>query len=253
MKNFLHEIYEFFIRVSDFVNSINLKEIENTINLTINSFSQNYENILAQALNETLYMSFVSTFIGFLLAIIPGILLTITDKNGLCENKKFYTILDFFINIIRSFPFLILIIVLLPLTKIIIGKTIGTTAIIVPLTLGIAPYLAKIIENALKEVDKGILEAAKSYGATNFQIIFKVMFTEALPNIINGLTLTLIIVIGFSAMAGTVGGGGLGDVAMRYGYERFMVEVMIQTVIVLILLVQFIQICGNLLYKITKK
>ena len=249
----LKEISAFASRVSSFVDSINLEDIKNTTYKTIDTFGTNYENILSQALNETIYMSFVSTFLGFLLAIIPGILLAITDKNGLCENKKFYNILDFLTNIIRSFPFLILIIVLLPLTKIIIGKTIGTTAIIVPLTLGIAPYLAKIIESALKEVDKGVIEAAKSYGATNLQIISKVMFVEALPSIINGLTLTLIIIIGFSAMAGTVGGGGLGDVAMRYGYERFMIEVMIQTVIILIVLVQVIQIIGNLLYKLTKK
>lgn len=213
----------------------------------------NFENIIIPALWETLYMSLVSTFLGFLFAIIPGILLAIWDKEGLCENKSAYNILDFFVNILRSFPFIILIIILMPLTQIIAGTSIGTSAMIVPLTIGIAPYLAKMLENSFKEVDKGIIEAAKSYGASNLQIIFKVIFTEALPSMINGLTLTLIVIIGFSAMAGTVGGGGLGDVAIRYGYERFRTDIMIQTSVVLILLVQFVQMSGNALYKISKK
>lgn len=214
---------------------------------------RNFNDILYPALLETLYMSFVSTFLGFLLAIIPGVLLVIWDKGGLCENKVAYNTLDFFVNIVRSFPFIILIIVLMPLTRIIVGTSIGTSATIVPLTLGIAPFLAKIIESALKEVDSSIIEAAKSYGASNAQIIFKVMFVESLPTLINGITLTLIVVVGFSAMAGTVGGGGLGDVAIRYGYQRFRTDIMIETVVVLLVLVQLIQMAGSLLYKITKK
>ncbi|MBF7048548.1 ABC transporter permease [Campylobacter volucris] len=213
----------------------------------------NFENILYPALLETLYMSFVSTFLAFLIAIIPAIVLTVTDKGGLCENKSIYNVLDFIINILRSFPFLILIVVLSPFTKYIVGMSIGTTATIVPLTIGIAPYLAKMIESAFKEIDQGIIEAARSYGASKTQIIFKVMLNEALPSIINGTTMILIVVVGFSAMAGTVGGGGLGDVAIRYGYERFNTQIMIQTVIILIILVQIIQLIGNLLYKITKR
>ncbi|TQR54779.1 methionine ABC transporter permease [Campylobacter troglodytis] len=213
----------------------------------------NFAEILYPALLETLYMSLVSTFLGFLLAIIPGVLLVIWDKNGLCENPLAYNTLDFFVNIVRSFPFIILIIVLMPLTRLIVGTSIGTSATIVPLTLGIAPFLAKMIEAALKEVDFSLIEAAKSYGASNAQIIFRVMFVESLPSLINGITLTLIIVVGFSAMAGTVGGGGLGDVAIRYGYERFQTGIMVQTVIVLLILVQIIQIIGNVLYKLTKK
>ncbi len=213
----------------------------------------NFTQILYPALLETIYMSFVSTLLGFVLAIIPGILLTIWDKGGLCENKKAYMVLDFFVNIVRSFPFIILIIALMPLTRIIVGTSIGTSAVIVPLTLGIAPFLAKVIEAAFKEVDKSIIEAAKSYGASNMQIIFRVMFVESLPSLINGLTLTLIVVVGFSAMAGTVGGGGLGDVAIRYGYERFNTGIMIETIIILLLLVQIIQVLGNFLYKRTKK
>lgn len=213
----------------------------------------NFTTILYPALLETLYMSFVSTILGFLIAIIPGVLLTVWDKGGLCENKVAYNVLDFFVNIVRSFPFIILIIALMPLTKLIIGTSIGTTATIVPLTLGIAPFLAKMIESSLKEVDKSIIEAAKSYGSSNVQVIFKVMFVESLPSLINGLTLTLIVVIGFSAMAGTIGGGGLGDVAIRYGYERFNEEIMIQTIILLLVLVQIIQLLGNFLYKNTKR
>ena len=219
----------------------------------LKSILNNFTQILCPALLETLYMSFVSTFLGFLLAIIPGVALVLWDRGGLRPNPLAYNTLDFFVNIVRSFPFIILIIVLMPLTRLVVGTSIGTSATIVPLTLGIAPFLAKTIESALKEVDSGVIEAAKSYGASNAQIVFRVMFVEALPTIINGLTLTLIIVVGFSAMAGTVGGGGLGDVAIRYGYQRFRTDIMVQTVVVLLLLVQIIQMCGSGLYKMTKK
>ncbi|EHZ4884932.1 ABC transporter permease [Campylobacter lari] len=221
--------------------------------MNLEAILRNFENILYPALLETLYMSFTATFLAFLIALIPAIILTVTDKGGLWENKSIYSVLDFIINILRSFPFLVLIVVLSPFTKYLIGISIGTTATIVPLTIGIAPYLAKMIESAFKEIDPAIIEAARSYGASKAQIIFKVMFSEALPSIINGITLILIIVIGFSAMAGTVGGGGLGDVAIRYGYERFRTDIMIQTVVILIVLVQIIQFIGNILYKITKR
>lgn len=221
--------------------------------MNLETILKNFENILYPALLETLYMSFTATFLAFLIALIPAIILTVTDKGGLWENKSIYSVLDFIINILRSFPFLVLIVVLSPFTKYLIGISIGTTATIVPLTIGIAPYLAKMIESAFKEIDPAIIEAARSYGASKAQIIFKVMFSEALPSIINGITLILIIVIGFSAMAGTVGGGGLGDVAIRYGYERFRTDIMIQTVVILIVLVQIIQFIGNILYKITKR
>ncbi|BEK13968.1 ABC transporter permease [Campylobacter lari] len=221
--------------------------------MNLEAILRNFENILYPALLETLYMSFTATFLAFLIALVPAIVLTVTDKGGLWENKSIYSVLDFIINILRSFPFLVLIVVLSPFTKYLIGISIGTTATIVPLTIGIAPYLAKMIESAFKEIDPAIIEAARSYGASKTQIIFKVMLSEALPSIINGITMILIIVIGFSAMAGTVGGGGLGDVAIRYGYERFRTDIMIQTVVVLIVLVQIIQFIGNILYKITKR
>ncbi|MBP3675920.1 MAG: ABC transporter permease [Campylobacter sp.] len=209
--------------------------------------------LLLEATLDTLYMTFVSTFLAFIIGLGLAIILVITNKNGLKPNKAIYNALDIIVNTLRSFPFIILIIVLFPFTKFIVGTSIGTTAAIVPLTIGSAPFIARLIENAMNEVDHGIIEAALSYGATKTQIIFKVIFIEALPSIINAITLTLIVVIGFTAMAGAVGGGGLGDVAMRYGFQRFRPDIMAYTVIILIAMVQIIQSSGNFLYKITKK
>ncbi|QKF83088.1 methionine ABC transporter permease [Halarcobacter ebronensis] len=210
-------------------------------------------DILLPALVETIYMSFVSTFFAVVIGFIFAIVLILTSKGGLKENLKIYSVLDVIINTFRSFPFIILMIVLFPLTKFLIGKSIGTTAAIIPLTIGAAPFIARLIESALKEVEEGVIEAAKSFGASDWQIIFKVMLVEALPSIISAITLTLITVIGFSAMAGAVGGGGLGDVAIKYGYYRFQTDTMIYTVIILIVLVQVVQTLGDYLYKITKK
>ena len=210
-------------------------------------------NILLPALLETIYMSLVSTFFAVVIGFMLAIILMLTSKDGLRENQMVYSILDVVINTLRSFPFIILMIVLFPVTKLLIGKSIGTTAAIIPLTIGAAPFIARLIESALKEVDNGVVEAAKSFGASDFQIIFKVMCVEALPSIISAITLTLITVIGFSAMAGAVGGGGLGDVAIKYGYYRFQTDTMIYTVLILIALVQIVQSFGDYLYKITKK
>ncbi len=210
-------------------------------------------DILLPALIETIYMSLVSTFFAVVIGFFLAIILILTSKGGLKENLKVYSILDVTINTLRSFPFIILMIVLFPLTKFLIGKSIGTTAAIIPLTIGAAPFIARLIESSLKEVEKGVVEAAKSFGASDWQIIFKVMLVEALPSIISAITLTLITVIGFSAMAGAVGGGGLGDVAIKYGYYRFQTETMIYTVLILIALVQVVQSLGDYLYKIIKK
>ena len=210
-------------------------------------------DILLPALGQTVYMSLVSTILAVIIGFGLAIVLILTSKDGLRENKTIYSILDLVINTLRSFPFIILMIVLFPLTKILIGQSIGTTAAIIPLTIGAAPFVARLIESALKEVDTGVIEAAKSFGASDFQIIFKVMLIEALPAIISAVTLTLITIIGFSAMAGAVGGGGLGDVAIKYGYYRFQTDTMIYTVIILIALVQFVQSLGDYFYKITKK
>ncbi len=210
-------------------------------------------HILMPALIETIYMSFISTFFAVIIGFFLAIILVLTSKEGLKENLKIYTALDVIINTLRSFPFIILMIVLFPFTKFLIGKSIGTTAAIIPLTIGAAPFIARLIESAFKEVDKGVIEAAKSFGASDWQIIFKVMLVEAMPSIISAITLTLITVIGFSAMAGAVGGGGLGDVAIKYGYYRFQTDTMLYTVIILIILVQVVQSTGDYLYKFVKK
>lgn len=198
---------------------------------------------------QTLYMVFVASILAIILGFIPAILLVITDKNGLSPNKYVFGIIDFIINILRSFPFIILMIAIFPFTKSIVGKTIGTTAAIVPLTIAASPFAARIIESALREVDLGIIEAAKSFGASSSQIILRVMIKESMPSIVLGITLIIINVVGCSAMAGAIGGGGLGDVAIKYGYYRFQTDVMLYTVIILMFLVQIIQSSGNLIYK----
>ena len=205
--------------------------------------------ILIPAFNKTIAMVFFSTLFSLILGFIPAIILVVTAPNGLNPNKIIYRVLDTIINILRGFPFLILMVAIIPFTKLIVGKSIGTPAAIVPLTIAAAPFVARIIESSLKEVDPGVVEAAKSFGASNTQIIFKVMLKEAVPSIISGLTLTIISIIGYSAMAGTVGGGGLGDVAIRYGYQRYQTDVMIVTVIILIIIVQALQSLGKYLYK----
>lgn len=205
------------------------------------------------AIFETLYMCFISTFIAFALGLLLAILLIVSAKDGLYPNKKLYRVLDIFTNTLRSFPFIILIIAIAPLTKLIIGTNLGTTATIVPLTIGAMPFIARLIESSFKEVDPGIIEAAKSFGASDMQIIFKVMFVEALPSIISDITMTLIVIVGFSAMAGVVGGGGVGAVAINRGYNGFDSEILYIAVVVLLIIVQVIQSSGDFLYKITKK
>ena len=208
-----------------------------------------FNEILLPAFLETIYMVSVSTIFAVILGFISAVGLIITGPKGLRPNVLVYKSLNLVINILRSFPFIILMISIFPLTKIIMGTTIGTNAAIVPLTLGAAPFAARIIESALLEVDYGIIEAAKSFGAKDYQIIFKVMVKEAMSSIVLGVTLTVINIIGYSAMAGAIGGGGLGDVAIKYGYYRFKTDIMIYTVIILIAVVQIIQALGNLLYR----
>jgi D-methionine transport system permease protein len=208
-----------------------------------------FKDILLPALLDTIYMVALSTIFTIILGFITAVGLVISGPKGLRPNALIYKSLNLVVNILRSFPFIILMISIFPLTKLIVGTTIGTNAAIVPLTLGAAPFAARIIETALLEVDYGIIEAAKSFGAKTHQIIFKVMVKEALPSIVLGVTLTIINIIGYSAMAGTIGGGGLGDVAVKYGYYRFKTDIMIYTVIILIVVVQIIQALGNLLYR----
>ena len=208
-----------------------------------------FTDILIEALGQTIYMVGISTILATLIGFILAIVLVVTDEGGLKPNKIINSILGFVVNTLRSFPFIILVVAIIPLTRAIVGKSIGETAALVPLTIGAAPFIARVIEGALKDVDKGLIEAAKSFGASDFQIIFKVMVKEAMPSIISGITLSIISIIGYSAMAGAVGAGGVGAVALTYGYQRFDNAVMIYTVITLIIIVQLLQGAGNLAYK----
>lgn len=203
--------------------------------------------LLPEALSQTLYMVLASTIISGIIGTPVGILLCLTDTKGLCPKQNIYTIFSTIVNIGRSFPFSILIFAVIPLTRFIVGTSIGTTAAIVPLSIAAIPFFARLIESSLKDVDKSTVEAAKAMGATTFQIVREVMLPEALPSIISGLTLTFISLVGYSAIAGLVGGGGLGQVAHRYGYVGWNTTVMVVTIIVLIIIVQIIQWLGNTL------
>ena len=202
---------------------------------------------------ETLYMVFFSTLFSLLIGFPIGILLTVTKEENILERPKLNKVLDFIINTLRSFPFIILMILLFPLSRIIVGTTIGSTAAIVPLSISAAPFVARMIEGALNEVDKGLIEASSSMGANNWTIIFKVMIPETMPHIIHGITVTVISLIGFSAMAGTIGAGGLGDLAIRFGYQRFKTDIMVYAVIVIMIVVQILQSLGNYLVYRAKK
>ena len=189
-------------------------------------------------------MTLTSTLIGYIIGLPLGILLTVTAKDGLKPNAVIYRILDIICNIIRSIPFLILLILLIPFTRAVVGKSYGSTATIVPLVICCAPYIARMVESSLKEVDPGVIEAARSMGASNGQIILHVLLVEARTSLLTGATITTGLVLGYSAMSGTVGGGGLGDIAVRYGYYRWQTDIMIVTVILLVVLFQIIQNLG---------
>ena len=198
---------------------------------------------------DTLYMVLVSTLLGYVIGLPLGILLTITDVDGINPNKVIYKILDIIINVTRSIPFLILLILIMPFTKLVVGKSYGTTATIVPLTIAAAPLIARMVESSFKEVAKGVIEAAFSMGANGFTIIWKVLVTEARTSLLVGVTIALGTILGYSAMAGVIGGGGLGDIAIRYGYYRYETGIMIITVAVLVILMQVLQWAGMLLSK----
>lgn len=205
--------------------------------------------LILPALKETLFMVSVTTLLAVLIGTPIGVLLVSTRKNHILENNALNQILSYVVNLGRSFPFIILMIFIIPFTRLLIGTSIGTTAAIIPLTVATIPFYSRIVENALLEVDWGIIEASQAMGATPIQIICKVLIPESMPAIVLGITMTLVNVIGYSAMAGTVGGGGLGDLAIRYGYHRFDTEIMTWTVILLIVLVQAIQSSGNFVAK----
>ena len=204
--------------------------------------------LVRDAAAQTAVMVVFSTLFSLLLGLPLGILLCTSDpQSGIRPRPVLYQILTRIVNALRSFPFIILMIVLFPLSRVIVGTSIGTKATIVPLSIAAAPFVARIIESALKEVDKGVVQAARAMGSTTMQIIFKVLIPEALPSLIDGVTLTVINVIGYSAMAGAIGGGGLGDLAIRYGYQRFRSEIMAIAVIVILLMVELIQMLGTAL------
>jgi D-methionine transport system permease protein len=202
--------------------------------------------LVSEATLETLAMVGFSTVFSLILGLPLGILLCVTDaETGIMKKPVLNQVLTRIVNVLRSFPFIILMILLFPLSRKIVGTSIGTTATIVPLSIAAAPFVARIIETALKEVDPGVVQAARAMGSTNMQIIWKVLLPEAMPSLVSGITLTIINLIGYSAMAGAIGGGGLGDLAIRYGYQRFRTDIMAVSVIVILVLVEVIQIIGT--------
>ena len=205
--------------------------------------------MMAEGTGATLYMTLMSTLFGYILGLPMGIILVVTAPKGLRPNQVVYRILDVIVNITRSIPFLILMILIMPFTRILVGKTYGTTATIVPLALAAAPFIARMVESSLLEVDHGVIEAAQSMGASLWTIIWKVLLAEARTSLIVGATIALGTILGYSAMAGTIGGGGLGDIAMRYGYYRYQADIMIIAVVLLVLVVQILQVIGTILSK----
>lgn len=201
--------------------------------------------MLLEGIRDTLYMTIFSTVIGYAFGLPLGIVLYTTRSTGLKPNRIIYRLLDIVCNIIRSIPFLILLILLIPVTRTIVGKSYGSTATIVPLVVCATPYIARVVESSLNEVDAGVIEAARAMGANTLQIIFKVLLVEARISLLVGATITTGLLLGYSAMSGTVGGGGLGDIAVRYGYYRWQTDIMIVTVVLLILIFQLIQSLGT--------
>ena len=202
--------------------------------------------MLLEGIWDTCYMTIVSTFFGYLIGLPLGIALTLTDEGGIAPNRTVYRVLDVIINITRSIPFLILLILVMPLTKAIVGKTYGSTATIVPLTLAAAPFIGRMVASSLKEVPDGVIEAALSMGAKTGTIVWKVLIGEARTSLLVGATIVLGTVLGYSAMAGVIGGGGLGDIAIRYGYYRYDTGVMLVTLVFIVAIVQLLQGLGNL-------
>ena len=200
--------------------------------------------MIFKGIRETLYMTLLSTFIGYVFGLPMGVLLAVTDKDGLMPNRFLYKVFDIIANTIRSIPFLILLILLIPFTRIIVGQSYGSGATVVPLVVAAVPFIARMVESSVKEVDHGVIEAARSMGADNLTIIRKVLLVEARTSLITGSTIAIGTILGYSAMAGTIGGGGLGDIAVRYGYYRYQSNIMFVTVILLILLVQLFQTTG---------
>lgn len=206
--------------------------------------SQQMITLLSNGIRETLYMTLVSTLVAYVIGIPLGVILFITDQRGICKNRIIHFAVGTVINLIRSVPFLILLVAIIPFTRWVVGTTIGSTATIVPLVVAAAPYVARMVESSLKEVDLGVIEAARAMGSTRLQIIYKVLLPEAKPSLLVGAIISLATILGYSAMAGFVGGGGLGAIAINYGYYRYQTDVMLITVAFLVLIVQLFQEVG---------
>ena len=210
-----------------------------------NNFTPAMMDLFASSLWETLIMVGISGLVGGLLGVPLGVFLRLTDDGGVLENGPVNKLVGWLVNAVRSTPFIILLVAIIPFTRLITGSSIGTAAAVVPLTIAAAPFVARLVEAALREVDHGLVEAAQAMGATTSQIVWKVLLPEALPGIVAGLTITFVSLTGYSAMAGAIGGGGLGDLGIRYGYQRFLPEIMLAVVLVLIFFVQAVQSLGD--------
>ena len=216
--------------------------------------SQEMIGLLGKGILETLYMVLVSSALSYVIGIPLGVLVFVTDKNGICQNRVVNFVVGGIINLVRSIPFLILLVAILPFTRLVVGTTIGSTATIVPLVVAAAPYVARMVESSLKEVDGGVIEAAQAMGSSEFQIIYKVILPEAKPSLVVGATISLATILGYSAMAGFVGGGGLGAIATNYGYYRYDSQTMLITVVLLVVIVQIFQESGlRLVNRIDKR
>ena len=207
------------------------------------------QTIIMKASQQTLYMVFWSTLFSVIIGFFPAIVLTLTAPDGLKPNKAVYETLSFIVNVFRSFPFVILMVIVIPLTRAIAGTSIGTKAAVVPLTVCAIPFIARVFETSLRETDPGVIEAAKSFGASDMQILFRVYLKESVPRMLNGIILLIINLLGCSAMAGTIGGGGIGDIAIRYGYQKYSVEYLVACSAVLIIFTEAVQLLGNLIYR----
>lgn len=208
-------------------------------------FDMETVKMLAEGVLDTLYMTLVSTLFAYMFGMIMGVVLVVCRPDGIRPCASLYKVLDIVVNLTRSFPFLILMIAVIPFTRALVGTTIGNTATVVPLVISAAPFVARLIESSLLEVDRGIVEAAQSMGASTWQIITKVLLPEATPSLINGSAIAATTILGYSAMSGAVGGGGLGKLAIMYGYNRYQTDIMFATVVLLIIIVQIFQEIGN--------
>lgn len=204
-------------------------------------------SMIIRGVGETLYMTLVSTLVGYVFGLPMGVMLAVSDKDGLVPNRIIYKVLDVIANVVRSIPFLILLILLIPFTRLLLGQSYGSTATIIPLVVAAVPFIGRMVESSIKEVDPGVVEAARAMGAGNFRIIRKVLLVEARTSLVTGATIATGTILGYSAMAGVIGGGGLGDIAIRYGYHRYQQDIMFVTVILLVVLVQVFQSVGMLL------